>query len=237
MTSNQSPRRAVEFKGRMMTLTVLRIGDGDLRKIGDAVAVQLERMPGFFQNMPVMIETELEDLDLAGVADVLRGQGLVPVALYRPSPALEARAQAAGLGVVTGNGGVREPAERPPERERPAPPPASKGYTPTKTLTQPVRSGQQIYARGGDLIVLSSVSPGAELLADGCIHVYGSLRGRALAGAQGDESARIFCHQLDAELIAVAGRYRISEDIDERFKNQAVHISLEGESLIISPLN
>jgi len=231
MSSSEPLRRAVEFKGRMMTLTVLRVGSTDLDQVDREVSAQLERMPGFFQNMPVLIETGEEALDLGGLSALLRRHGLVPVALYEPPATLAARAEAAGLGIISGGAGARDL----PERERPAPRPRET-YQPTKTLIQPVRSGQQIYARGGDLIVLNSVSPGAEVLADGCIHIYGALRGRALAGAKGDENARVFCRSLEAELIAVAGRYRISEDIDERFRRQAVQVWLDGESLIISTL-
>lgn len=106
----------------------------------------------------------------------------------------------------------------------------------TKVITDPVRSGQQIYARGGDLIVLSSVSHGAELLADGHIHIYGPLRGRALAGVTGDTSAHIFCQSLEAELISIAGQYKISEDIGQTFWRIAADIFLSEGRLHISPL-
>ena len=84
----------------------------------------------------------------------------------------------------------------------------------TKLLTTPVRSGQQVVSKGADLIVTASVSPGAELLADGNIHVYGTLRGRALAGIAGDKQARIFCQSLDAELVSIAGFYRLRDAIE-----------------------
>lgn len=105
----------------------------------------------------------------------------------------------------------------------------------TRVITQPVRSGQQIYARGGDLIVLASVSHGSELLADGHIHVYGALRGRALAGITGDTNAHIFCHSLEAELISIAGQYKISEDIEQTAWKLAVDISLVQNRLQIKP--
>jgi septum site-determining protein MinC len=103
-------------------------------------------------------------------------------------------------------------------------------------VTQPVRSGQRIYAQGTDLVVLSSISPGAELLADGHIHVYGALRGRALAGVAGDAGARIFCHSLEAELVSVAGYWRVREDLPELLIGKAVQIGLDGERLAIEPL-
>ena len=106
----------------------------------------------------------------------------------------------------------------------------------TLLRTEPVRSGQQIYAAGGDLVVLAAVGAGAEVLADGNIHVYGPLRGRAIAGAAGDTSARIFCASLDAELVSIAGFYCVSESIDPAFAKQRVQISLAGEQLLFERL-
>lgn len=120
--------------------------------------------------------------------------------------------------------------------EKPAEPPTPV-VRPTKLVTTPVRGGVQIYAAGGDLIVLAPVSPGAELLADGNIHVYGPMRGRALAGVKGDTSARIFCQQLAAELVSIAGNYKVAEDLRRSPQwGQAVHVSLSGDVLNITRL-
>ncbi|KJK00699.1 septum formation inhibitor [Pseudomonas sp. 21] len=168
--------------------------------------------------------------------------------------------QAAGAGVQADNS-VEKPAEQPAESqpgkpaevaaeatadaqeaapeaaaEKPAEPPAPV-VRPTKLVTTPVRGGVQIYAAGGDLIVLAPVSPGAELLADGNIHVYGPMRGRALAGVKGDTSARIFCQQLAAELVSIAGNYKVAEDLRRSPQwGQAVHVSLSGDVLNITRL-
>ena len=99
-----------------------------------------------------------------------------------------------------------------------------------RLINHPVRSGQRVYSRG-DLTVVGSVSAGAEVIADGHIHVYGTLRGRAIAGAQGDESARIFCHRLEAELVSIAGNYKPNEEIEEEFRKKNVQISLEGKKI------
>lgn len=101
----------------------------------------------------------------------------------------------------------------------------------SKVIHQPVRSGQQVYAPDGDLIVLASVSAGAEILADGNIHVYGTLRGRALAGVKGDTQARIFCHSMAAELVSVAGQYKISEDIDRSVLGKPTQVYLDKDAL------
>jgi len=103
-------------------------------------------------------------------------------------------------------------------------------------IRDPVRSGQQIYAEKTDLIITASVGYGAEVLADGNIHIYGALRGRALAGISGDEGARIFCQSLEAELVSIAGLYQVSEDIDKAMIRKATQISLKSGYLVMDPL-
>ena len=105
----------------------------------------------------------------------------------------------------------------------------------TLVIDEPVRSGAQIYARGGDLVVLAKVGSGAEIKADGHIHVYGTLRGRAFAGAQGDNDARIFCRSFEAELVSVAGLWRVREDFDEALIGRPVQIHAEKDMLVIAP--
>lgn len=107
---------------------------------------------------------------------------------------------------------------------------------PSKVIIHPVRSGRQVYAQGADLIVLASISPGAELIADGHIHVYGALRGRALAGIAGNTEARIFCRSLEAELVSVAGYWRVRDDIPEELIGKPVQIYLGKEQVIIEEL-
>jgi septum site-determining protein MinC len=107
----------------------------------------------------------------------------------------------------------------------------------TKLITQPIRSGQQVYAPGGDLVVTAPVSAGAELLADGNIHVYGALRGRALAGVKGDSKARIFCQQMEAELMSIAGHFKMEEELSETYKGKPVQVFLRDHSLVIEALS
>ena len=103
-------------------------------------------------------------------------------------------------------------------------------------IERPIRSGQQVYAEGGDLIVLSQTSAGSEVMADGSIHVYGALRGRVLAGVKGDKTARIFCRSLEAELIVIAGCYQLLDESDTDLKGKPAMIHLEHDKLIIEPL-
>jgi septum site-determining protein MinC len=101
---------------------------------------------------------------------------------------------------------------------------------------KPVRSGQQVYARGRDLVLTKLVANGAEVIADGSIHVYGALRGRALAGAQGDASARIYCHEFHAELVSIAGQYRVFETMPSELRGQRVQAWLDGDKLMVQKL-
>jgi len=136
---------------------------------------------------------------------------------------------------------ARQPTPPPPSRERvverattPPPPSATTGIG--LLHDKPVRSGQQVYARGRDLILTALVGNGAEVIADGSIHVYGALRGRALAGAQGDENTRIFCQEFHAELVSIAGQYRVFEDIPAELRGQPVQAWLEGDKLLLKRL-
>ena len=105
-----------------------------------------------------------------------------------------------------------------------------------KVILHPVRSGQQIFAPDGDLVILGPVQAGAEVLAKGSIHVYGPLRGRALAGVRGQAGARIFCQSLEAELVSIAGHYKISEDLQENGWKTAVQVQLKEDVLVVTPL-
>lgn len=240
MTSQARSARsgpAFELKGRMLTLTILRLMDSDLERFLTDLEARIDEAPAFFDGMPVI-------LDLAGVADAgvddvwlselahhLWQHGLAPVAVAAGDSRIESFAQGAGLGVMrqAGSAAARDVDTTPTPSSEPA-------KSAARVVTQPVRSGQQVYARGGDLVVLAPVSPGAEVLADGNVHVYGNLRGRALAGVQGDAGARIFCQQLNAELIAIAGCYQVSEHFDESDRGGSVQVRLDGETLSIEPL-
>jgi septum site-determining protein MinC len=197
---------------------------------------QVRRSPRFFLNAPVVLDLREADgfataADLAAARGVLGRHTLRLVGVQNASPAQIEAAAAAGLASFAPN-----PAQ-PPRRTAPKPsvaprPPAAAGRT--LLVTQPVRSGTQIYARGGDLIVTAAVSPGAEIMADGNIHVYGALRGRALAGAAGDAEARIFCSRFEAELVSIAGRYLVSERLPPEERGLAVQIALVDDRLTIA---
>ena len=227
---------AFELKGRMTTLTVLRVLTPDPATLLLQLDARLAQAPDFFDGMPlVLVPADGITIDsdaLTRLVVGLRDRHLLPVA----AAGIKAqKAATAGLGVISN---LDEPRSEAAEvttgerRDKPAP----SDTAAARLVTQPVRSGQQVYARGGDLIVTAPVSAGAELMADGHIHVYDTLRGRALAGVQGDENARIFCRSLQAELVAVAGHYRLSDQISADLRDAPAMIWLRGGELELNAL-
>jgi septum site-determining protein MinC len=124
-----------------------------------------------------------------------------------------------------------------PEPKEQAAPPPKAPEPPTSLLVEtPVRSGQTIYNLNGDVVVLGSVGSGAEIVASGSIHIYGALRGRAVAGANGNAKARIFCRKIEAELLAIAGYYRTIDDLEAGLRNRPVQAWLDGNAMLIAAL-
>lgn len=226
-------RTALEIKGRMLSVTRVRVLDPDAAAIRAQLEQFARQMPQAVKGMAVVIDSE-SDTDLAALLDTMRGLGMQPLAVSEGPLAQAARGL--GLPVVSKDAGKPAPAPAPAETPtRAAAAPAEAPRRSARVIAEPVRSGQQIYAEHGDLIVLNTVSPGAEVLADGCVHVYGKLGGRAIAGARGDESARIFCRKMEAELVAIAGIYAVSEQIKEGPHGKPAMAYLEHGRLKIEP--
>ncbi len=232
-------RTALEFKGRMLSLTRVRILDADLTAIKAQLQAFTQSLGEAAAGMPVLLDAD-EALDLAPILSAMRAVGIQPMAVN--DGALAGAARALGLPVMpddlVSDLKVRAAAAPEPSARRPqVPPPATATERKAaKVITTPIRSGQQVYAEGSDLIVMTTVSPGAEVIADGCVHVYGALRGRAVAGAQGDKAARVFCKLMEAELIAVAGIYAVAEQINGALRGQAVQALLVDGKLSIEKL-
>jgi septum site-determining protein MinC len=231
LASQESP--PFELKGSLFTLTVLHLFQLDRAAIERHLAEKIRQAPNFFNNTPVVIDLEgmaepSDGVDFSGLYELLREHGMVPVGIRNGRPELQAVARLAGLPVLPESRALTS--NRKPDRVEPAP-------AHSRLVNHPVRSGQQIYAPDGDLIVLGAVSAGAEVIADGHIHIYGVLRGRALAGVKGDAEARIFCQSLEAELISIAGRYRISEQLDPGDRGKATQVHLADDRLIVEHLN
>lgn len=220
---------ALELKGRMLPATRIRVLDASPAAIQAQLGELAKQMPHALKGMLAIIESDTE-LDLPGLLVALRAAGIRPLGVT--DGPLAGSAAAAGLVVVPKD--TRSRADAAPEPVAVAP--ASASRRSTRVITEPVRSGQQIYAEGADLVVLSAVSPGAEVIADGCVHVYGPLRGRALAGASGDDSARVFARRFEAELVAVAGVYAVADQIKNAKSGEATQVLLQQGKLVIEPL-
>lgn len=219
---------ALELKGRMLSTTRMRVLNADLTAIERQLAELAKQMPQAVRGMAVVIESE-ELLDLDALLVHLRALGIRPLGVI--DGVLNENASRAGLAVL-----AKDNSKSPRSEPEPAATTALAPRKAARIITEPVRSGQQIYADGGDLVVLGTVSPGAEVIADGCVHVYGPMRGRAIAGARGDESARVFCRKFEAELVAVAGIYSVAEQMQGAPKGQMAQVLLNQGRLVIEPL-
>ncbi|WP_454254791.1 septum site-determining protein MinC [Pseudomonas sp. Marseille-Q8238] len=233
-----------QLKGSMLAITVLELAHNDLERLDRQLADKVAQAPNFFQNTPLVLALDkLPDgegnLDLGKLMQLCRSHGLRTLAIRANREEDIAAANVLDLPVLPPSGArerLVEPVEARKKSEKPEKP-AEPAFKPSKIITTPVRGGQQIYAQGGDLIVLAAVSAGAELLADGNIHVYGPMRGRALAGVKGDGKARIFCQQMGAEMLSVAGQYKTAEDLRrDPLWGQSVQVSLSGDVLNITRL-
>lgn len=221
----------LQIRSRGVTAMVLqpsgRIDPGFLAALDAA----LQRAPRFFSNAPAIVDLDgaagLDKAgDFTGLLRELRARRLAVVGVQNGT--LEQNAAAAAAGLATLQPGRQSAPEEPPR-------PAAPARVATRVVDEPVRSGQRISVQG-DLVVVAPVGAGAELAATGSIHVYGALRGRALAGVDGDVGARIFCQSLEAELIAIAGLYRTSDDLDPAFLRGRAQAFLRGESLVVESL-
>jgi septum site-determining protein MinC len=235
------PTSLLELKSAALTLVAVVLKTTDLAVLAQELGERVAATPGLFDNDPVAIDLSrvreaAEPVDFAVLLALLRSHHLVPVAARGGSAEQMAAAAAAGLAEAP----ETPRSARPPEPlllteavvevQLPAPPPL--------IVDKPLRSGQQVYARGGDLVVLALVSYGAEVIADGSIHVYAPLRGRALAGAKGDTSARIYTTCMQAQLLSIAGVYRTGDSaVPAAIDGKAAQVRLDGDSLLVEALS
>lgn len=242
-----------DIKSADLSLLALVLKTTNIQAISQALVAQLAESPGFFDQDPVIIDvsflnSEENDatIDLQVLLPLLREQGLLPLAIKGAQEALLAQAKDLGL-VDASDARIRRSVPlAEPVQAAPAPEPVAAAMAPPVALgpmvvDKPLRSGQQVYAKGRDLIVLAMVNAGAEVIADGNIHIYATLRGKAIAGARGNVQARIFAQAMEPELISIAGIYRTSENaLSKDVLGQAAQVCLqsgpEGDKLLISPL-
>lgn len=229
---------AFELKGNLLTLMVLHLFDKDTKKIAEQLSEKVSKAPMFFKHAPIVIDLQSVQndnnlIDLPEIVRLLHSHGLIPVAVRGGNPLQHETALSLNLGILTNT--------KPAPRQKPYQQELKSVITPkpsvaAKIINVPIRSGQQEVAHDSDLIVLSTVSPGAEISAHRHIHVYGALRGRALAGIDGDHEARIFCQKLDAEFLSIAGEHKIYEYIPENLRDKPAQIYLVENGLTIKPL-
>ena len=228
-----------ELKGTTFTISVLHLSDGNPARIRQLLEAKVAQAPQFFNCAPLVLNVErLEAIpDFEQLRELVESEDFVLVGITgAQSEAMKTAAKAAGLAVMA-SGKSRKAEPQPQPAPAPAPIVEVKAVpaplVASKVHVGPVRSGQQLYAAGTSLVVLGSVSPGAEVIADDSIHIYGTLRGRAIAGAKGNPQARIYCQQLQAELLSIAGTFQLSDALPAGLIQQPVHVRLDNEQLRI----
>lgn len=250
--------QAFKLRGGSFTLLVLQLIDLKNPNFFQWLLDKINQAPNFYRYAPVVLDlqglAESGPFNFAELGRRLRQHKLVPVGVQNGTEEQNQGAVNAGMSIFPmwrASQAIEQPAAEVPAEAKPAdttpaevkPAEAKPAESPdraeggAKLVVETIRSGRQVYARQGDLIVLTTVSAGAELLADGHIHVYGALRGRALAGVAGDTSARIFCRSLQAELVSIAGHWLVREDMDDHLIGRAVQIFLKGDLLVIEPMS
>ena len=227
----------LEFKNSTFNILVLILKSSNLSEIKVKIQEKIAQAPDFFKYSPLIIDLqslETEFIDVNILIGMLRQLQFLPIGIQEGTAYQHKIAAEIGIPVLSVKL-IEETRTTDSEKEGlNQDVPVGTPVVQNKLVTQPVRSGQRVYSQG-DLIVLSPVSAGAEVIAEGNIHVYSSLRGRALAGVQGQTGSRIFCNDLQAELISIAGNYRVCDDLDD-ISNKTVQVFLHEDTLIIQEL-
>ena len=229
---------ACEIRFGQVGLAQVRIRTTDPGAVHGELSARVAGAPQLFERTAVCLDlSALQDeptsAEIRAVLDVVKSAGLLPVGLAHGTSTVDALARELDLPVLTQFRAQSRPTAVPAPAPAPAPPPAEvpEFSNPTLMHHQPVRSGQRVYARNRDLVVTTAVGAGAEVMADGCVHIYGSLRGRAMAGARGEVTARVFCHDFHAELISIAGVFRVFETLPPELVGKPVQAWLDGDDL------
>ena len=252
LTTAAQSRSSFDLKSASLPVVAVVLKTTDAAQFAADLAERVADAPGFFDNDPVLIDLapvrEADaTIDFACIVSALRRHSTLPVAVRGGNPAQMDAARAAGLTAAPDAPPARAEAPAAPVqevvrevirevevevvREVPMPGPG------TVVVDKPLRSGQQVYARGADLVVLAMVSFGAEVIADGNIHVYAPLRGRAMAGARGNTQARIFSTCMEPQLLSIAGMYRTTDtELPDNVRGKPAQVRLDGEKLLIEPL-
>lgn len=235
---------ALEFKSTSLTVPVLLLHSNDVEQIEQQLHEKIMQAPEFFKNSPLLIDLQKLNnqnlgIDVEEIIALVRNQAFMPIGIRGGTEKQNHDALAMNLPVHSMHGINTAMNDKPTPKTLPVPEAEeikqAEPIVENKLITQPIRSGQRVYAKG-DLIVTATVSAGAEIMAEGNIHVYGTLRGRALAGVLGNVESRIFCSDLQAELISIAGIYQLSDDLSPETAHKPVQISLDNQTLIIKDI-
>ena len=225
----KAPRQSFRMRGRSfvaLAFCPVVLIAGWLEEID----VTLARSPEFFVGKPVVLDLSAVDLSQSAIAHLLTSLERRNIRILGIEGVDAAHLTTSMPPLLTG-GRQCVLAQNEPKKPEPKPKLTS------LLLESPVRSGQSVVFTDGDVTVLGSVGSGAEIVAGGSIHIYGTLRGRAMAGANGNSAARIYCQKIEAELLAIDGHYQTAEEIDATLCNQPAQVRLEGNIMKISPLN
>lgn len=214
-----------DLKGSSFALSVLHLTEDNISDCLQFLYNKIEQAPAFFTHAPLVVDIEKApqiDIDFEGLRQGIVKAGMIPVGVTGcQTPLVKKNVTNAGFAVMSpSKSGYQAPAET----------------VPTKVIRTPVRSGQQVYAKGGDLVILNHVSAGAEVIADGSVHIHGTCRGRIIAGASGNKGTMILCDDLQAELISIAGHYRLTDQIEAQHWQQKVLVTLNDEQLTLDSI-
>lgn len=235
---------AFRLRASNYSLLTLRLISGRADEVLPALGDQFRRAPGFLRFAPIAIgldDLAESEVDFAALVEGLRALEIMPIGVVGGTQPLRAAAAVAGLPALRPSGQKDSEVDLAAPAASAAPPaspaePVRPAMPRSMLVTQNVRAGQRIYAQGSDLIVMGQVNAGAEVLADGNIHIYGALRGRAVAGASEDVEARVFALNFDPELVAIAGFYAVREGFGASIIGKATAVRLDGEQLRFEPL-
>lgn len=233
-------KRIIDIKGEMSMMNVVHLYQADIDAIEHAIEVKMAEAEAFFKSTALIVDCQslgeaCHSLNFARLFECIKQSGFVPVGIRHLPEACHPDASEAGWAILrsgktksTKTASVAIQAET--EKQSPS------GEACVKVIDRPLRSGQQVFAPSGDVVILHQTSAGSEILAGGSVHVYGALRGRVLAGINGDQTARIFCQSLEAELVSIAGCYQLLDDTETSLKGQAAMIRLVDNKLLVEPM-
>lgn len=230
MTAKKNRRtQHTQLKADFFPMTVLKLQSNDVPSISKELSQVQTTAPNYFNNAPVVIDvstlTEHQSLDLRQLRETLLQLNMKPIGIRGLDKQCESQAAHHGFTILKHN---EHKSSSTTKKAKPKP------SQQTKIITKPIRAGTQVYAKDADLIVMAAVNAGAECIADGNIHIYGPLRGRAMAGANGHTDCHIFCQQLDAELLSIAGRYLVKDNMQlPKTQQPMLHVFVQNDQLTI----